>query len=356
MARTLLCLSLILGLGLDSGAAMAQDGPPAAPKSTLPVEGRLPTLDGATTWIGSPALTPASLRGKVVLVDFWTYSCINSLRQVPFLRTWAEHYGSHGLVVIGVHSPEFQFERNLENVRRAVKDIAPGYPVAVDSDHAVWQAFDNEYSQALYIVDSEGRIRHKVFGEGEYAETEATIRQLLTDAGQTNLPPALTSVRTAGVEVQADWNDLHTEETYVGAARAQRFASPDGFTRGRQQTYTVPKGLSNGDWGFAGDWTVGNESALSSSDGGRIVFRFHARDVNLVMGPSSAGKPVRFHVLIDGKPVGADHGVDVDADGRGTVTIPRMYQLVRQQGAIVDRTVEIVFDDPGVQAYSFTFG
>ncbi|SEN16645.1 Thiol-disulfide isomerase or thioredoxin [Luteibacter sp. UNCMF331Sha3.1] len=356
MVRRLLTFPVLLGLGMASGAAIAQVAPPVEAKSTLPVEGRLPTLDGATTWIGSPALTAASLRGKVVLVDFWTYSCINSLRQVPFLRAWAQHYAGHGLVVIGVHSPEFAFEKNLENVRRAVTDIAPGFPVAVDSDHAVWQAFDNEYWPALYIVDGEGRIRHKVFGEGEYAETEASIRQLLTEAGQTNLPPALTSVRTVGVEVQADWNDLRTEETYVGAARAQRFVSPGGMSRGRQHTYAAPKDLSNGDWGLAGDWTVGNESALANGAGARIVFRFHARDVNLVMGPSAAGKPVRFHVLVDGKPVGADHGVDLDADGRGTVTVPRMYQLVRQQKAIQDRTVEIVFDDPGVQAYSFTFG
>ncbi|SEV91878.1 thioredoxin-like domain-containing protein [Luteibacter sp. 329MFSha] len=354
MIRTLLIASLVLAFGASN--LSAQNAPAPAVRGALPVEGRLPSLDGATAWIGSAALTPASLRGKVVLVDFWTYSCINSLRQVPFLRAWAKHYGEHGLVVLGLHSPEFAFERNIDNVRQAVRDIAPGYAVAVDSDHRVWSAFDNEYWPALYVVDAEGRIRHHVFGEGEYAQTEAIIRQLLAEAGQTGLPPPLTSVPTAGVEVQADWQDLRTPETYVGYARAERFESTEDVARDRRRAYAAPGKLDDDHWAFAGDWTVGKESARAEAASSRIVFAFHARDVHLVMGPSTPGTPVRFRVLIDGKPPGANHGVDVDADGRGTVTTPRMYQLVRQQGEIGDRIVEIVFDGPGVQAYAFTFG
>jgi thiol-disulfide isomerase/thioredoxin len=353
--RIFLTISLAFAAAFPYTAVCRDDATPAAAAIDLPVEGRMPSLSGATTWLGSPALSSRALRGKVVLVDFWTYSCINSLRQIPYLRAWAARYGNHGLVVVGVHSPEFGFEKDLDNVRTAVKDIAPGYPVAVDSDHAVWRAFDNEYWPALYIVDSQGRIRHHVFGEGEYDRTEAIIRQLLADAGHTDLPSGA-KVVSKGVEAQADWAQLRTEETYVGYGRADGFSSPGGMEQGRSKTYVRPDGLSPGNWGLVGDWTVKEESARSDKAGARIVFRFHARDVHLVMGPSSNGASVRFRVLIDGKPPGAGHGVDVAADGGGTVTTPKMYQLIRQAGEITDRDVEIEFIDPGIQVYSFTFG
>jgi thiol-disulfide isomerase/thioredoxin len=329
---------------------------PSASQVELPVEGRMAALDGATSWIDSRALSPSSLRGKVVLVDFWTYSCINSLRQIPYLRAWAARYGSQGLVIIGVHSPEFAFEKDLDNVRRAVKEIAPGYPIAVDSDHAIWRAFGNEYWPALYFVDSQGRIRHHVFGEGEYERSEAIIRQLLAEAGHDNLPSGRAAVKAEGAEAQADWADLRTGETYVGHARADRFASPGGMKEGRSKTYAAPADLASGDWALAGDWTVKAQAAQSNAAKGRIAYRFHARDVHLVMGPSSPGTPVRFRVLVDGKPPGTGHGIDVDADGRGTVTAPRMYQLIRQQQPIADRLFEIEFEDPGVEVYAFTFG
>lgn len=349
--------SLIVFAALFTGSAMgADDASPQRPRIDLPVEGRMPALDGATTWIGSRALSTAGLRGKVVLVDFWTYSCINSLRQIPYLRAWAARYGDHGLVVIGVHSPEFTFERNLDNVRQAVKDIAPGYPVAVDSDHAVWNAFNNEYWPALYFVDSQGRIRHHVFGEGEYEKSEAIIRQLLAEAGHDDLPAGPTAIKAEGAEAQADWDDLRTNETYVGSARADHFASQEGATRGRGTSYTAPTSLRSGYWALAGAWMVSRESAQSNEAKARIVYRFHARDVHLVMGPSTTGTPIRFKVLIDGKPPGDGHGVDVDAAGNGTVTKPRMYQLIRQQKPIEDRLFEIEFSDPGVQVYAFTFG
>jgi thiol-disulfide isomerase/thioredoxin len=345
--RRLLTISLLACMALLTLGAKADE--------TLPVEGTMPTLGGATTWLDSKALSTPELRGKVVLVDFWTYSCINSLRQIPYLREWAAKYGDHGLVVIGVHSPEFTFEKDLANVRQAVKDIAPGYPVAVDSDHAVWRAFNNEYWPALYFVDQQGRIRHHVFGEGEYERSEAIIRQLLTEAGQKDLPPATTSVKAVGAEAQADWSNLRTNETYVGSARAERFASTGGAGRG-SQVYTVPARLEPGYWALGGTWTVKPEFAVSGVANARIAYRFHARDVHLVMGPSASGKPVRYKVLIDGKPPGGNHGVDVDDRGNGTVTTPRMYQLIRQQGPIADRLFEIEFTDPGIQVYAFTFG
>ncbi|WP_448097526.1 redoxin domain-containing protein [Luteibacter yeojuensis] len=353
---TLLAISLAFAASF-SHPAVSGDAVVSSPSSIeLPVEGQMPSLTGATTWIGSPALSPAALRGKVVLVDFWTYSCINSLRQIPYLRTWAARYGNRGLVVIGVHSPEFGFEKNLDNVRTAVKDIAPGYPVAVDSDHAVWRAFDNEYWPALYIVDSQGRIRHHVFGEGEYEHTEAIIRQLLAEAGQTDVPAGPAKVISGGVEAQADWAQLRSGETYLGYDRADGFASPGGMRQGRRKAYAGPDSLPPGGWGLVGDWTVKAENTQSDKAGARIVYRFHARDVHLVMGPSSNGAPIRFRVLIDGKPPGSGHGVDVSADGSGTVTKPKMYQLIRQTGDIEDRNVEIEFLDPGIQVYSFTFG
>jgi thiol-disulfide isomerase/thioredoxin len=353
----LLAIALALAACLPAMTAVGRDdATPSTAAIDLPVEGRMPSLTGATTWIGSPALSPSALRGKVVLVDFWTYSCINSLRQVPYLRAWAARYGNQGLVVIGVHSPEFGFEKNLDNVRTAVKDIAPGYPVAVDSDHAVWRAFDNEYWPALYIVDSQGRIRHHVFGEGEYEHTEAIIRQLLVEAGHADLPAGPTKVVSEGVEAQADWAQLRTGETYVGYGRADGFSSPGGMRQDRSKTYALPGDLSPGSWGLGGDWTVKAESTQADKAGARIVYRFHARDVHLVMGPSPSGATVRFRVLVDGKAPGPGHGVDVAPDGSGMVTKPRMYQLIRQAGEITDRDVEIEFLDPGIQVYSFTFG
>jgi thiol-disulfide isomerase/thioredoxin len=324
----------------------------------LPDEGELPSLGGATEWINSPPLTPASLRGKVVLVDFWTYSCINSIRQLPYIRAWARKYADKGLVVIGVHAPEFAFEKNLDNVRQAIKDLRVDAPIAtaVDSDHAVWLAFNNQYWPALYFIDAQGRIRHHVFGEGEYDSSERVIQQLLAEAGARDVDQALVSVNAPGIEAPPDFDDMKSPETYVGSERAENFDSTGGRFFSERSVYAAPASLSLNHWALAGDWSVDKHSAVLNKANGRIVYRFHARDLHLVMGPAVAGTPVRFRVLIDGKPPGASHGIDVDAQGYGTVGKQRLYQLIRQAPPIVDRTFEIEFTDAGVEAFVFTFG
>ena len=322
----------------------------------LPVEGRLPSFDGATEWLNSPPLTTAELRGKVVLVNFWTYTSINWLRQLPYVRAWAGKYSGHGLVVIGVATPEFGFEHDLGNVRRAVRDMRVDYLVAVDNDYAVWSAFDNHYWPALYFADAQGRIRHHHFGEGEYQQSEMVIQQLLAEAGSEGAGRDLVSVEARGIEAPADWASLRTPETYAGYERTENFASPGGAVPGKRHVYQAPAELRLNNWALAGDWTMDEQAATLNEAGGQISYRFHARDLHMVMGPGAPDAPGRFRVLIDGQPPGPAHGGDVDDQGQGTVAEQRLHQLIRQPGPITDRTFEITFLDPDVQAYSFTFG
>jgi thiol-disulfide isomerase/thioredoxin len=322
----------------------------------LPVEGEFPSLGGATAWLNSPPLTTEGLSGKVVLVDIWTYTCINWLRTLPYVRAWAAKYRDQGLVVIGVHSPEFPFEKDLENVRRSAKEMRVDYPIAVDSDHAIWRAFNNQYWPALYLVDAKGRIRFHQLGEGEYERTERVIQQLLAEAGARSADRGLTPVDARGLEVDADWRHLKSPENYVGYERTENFASPGGASSGGRRVYAAPARLRLNQWALVGDWTVERGAVALNRAPGRIAYRFHARDLHLVMGPPARGTPVRFRVFIDGKPPGTAHGVDVDADGNGKAVDQRLYQLIRQPGPIADREFEIQFLDPGVEAYAFTFG
>jgi thiol-disulfide isomerase/thioredoxin len=322
----------------------------------LPMEGELSSFGGATGWFNSSPLTPAGLRGKVVLVDFWTYTCINWLRTLPYVRAWAGEYAKHGLVVIGVHTPEFPFEKDADNVRWALKDMRVDYPVATDNDYAVWQAFDNHYWPALYFADAQGRIRHHYFGEGEYQQSEMVIQQLLTEAGSSGFGREMVSVDPRGLEVAADWDSVRSAENYTGYERSEGFASPGGAVPGQRHAYTTPERLRLNQWALSGDWTVHGQGATGNAAGGRIAYRFHARDLNLVMGPAARGTSVPFRALLDGQPPGPAHGGDADEQGHGTVTEQRVYQLIRQPGHIADRTFEITFSDPGAVAYAFTFG
>jgi cytochrome c biogenesis protein CcdA/thiol-disulfide isomerase/thioredoxin len=335
--------------------AMMKAAEAPAPKA-LPVEGSLPSLRGAVEWLNSPPLTPEQLKGKVVLVDFWTYSCINCLRSIPYVRAWADKYKDQGLVVIGVHAPEFAFEKNIGNVKQAVAKLKIDYPVAVDNDYAIWRAFNNEYWPADYFIDAKGKIRHHFFGEGDYAESEKVIQQLLAEAGRGNLPVDMVSVSATGAEAASDAADVKSPETYIGFARSENFASPGGAVGDIPHVYATGDLKQLNDWGLSGDWTVGGQSATLNKTDGAISFRFHARDLHLVLGPSANGKPVRFRVTIDGEKPGESHGADINADGEGTVTDHRLYQLVRQSGPVVDRTFTIQFLDPDLQAYAFTFG
>jgi len=355
-------LDTLPGQAPDAGPAMMMRAADAPAGAELPVEGTLPSLDSATGWLNSPPLTAEGLRGKVVLVDFWTYSCINCLRALPYVREWEQRYRDQGLVVIGVHAPEFAFERNLGNVQRAVKELKIDYPVAIDNEFAIWRGFNNRYWPAHYFIDAQGRIRAHHFGEGNYAQSERIIRQLLREAGA-NLSdePAqamamAASAPRAGVELQADMSNLKSPETYLGYARAENFASPDGQRRDAPADYTLPSTFALNQWALAGRWTVGDEDAQLQRAGGRIAFRFHARDLHLVLAPGADGKPVRFRVRVDGQPPGASAGGDVGADGSGTVSEHRLYQLIRQPGDVGERMFEIEFLDPGVHAYAFTFG
>ena len=322
----------------------------------LPIEGEFPALSGATGWLNSPPLTAAGLRGKVVVVDIWTYTCINWLRTLPYVRAWAEKYKDQGLVVIGVHTPEFAFEKNVDNVRRAAKDMRVDYPIAIDSDYAIWRAFKNNYWPALYIVDAQGRIRHHHFGEGEYEQAEMVIQQLLSEAGAKGVGRDLVSVDGQGLEAAADRGNLKSPENYVGYERTENFASPGGAVLATPRVYAVPAQLKLNHWALSGDSTMGKQATALNKPNGRIAYRFHARDVHLVMGPATPGTAVRFRVLIDGQPPGAAHGSDVDEQGNGRVTEQRLYQLIRQPKPIVDRQFEIEFLDPGVEAFAFTFG
>ena len=315
----------------------------------------MPSLGGATGWLNSPPLTAASLRGKVVLVEFWTYSCINWLRTLPYVRAWAEKYRNQGLVVIGVHTPEFEFEKNVDNIRWAAKDMRVDYPIAIDSGYAIWNAFRNNSWPALYFVDAKGQIRHQHSGEGEYEQSERTIQKLLTEAGAGGIGRELVSVDGRGAEAAADWGNLRSPETYVGYERTQNFSSPGGVLPEKRRVYAAPARLSLNHWALSGDWTVGKQATMLNKANGRIAYRFHARDLHLVMGPAARGTSVRFRVLIDGRPPRAVHGIDVDDQGNGTVTEQRLYQLIRQPKPIAARQVEIEFLDSGVEAFAFTF-
>jgi thiol-disulfide isomerase/thioredoxin len=332
---------------------LAARHPAAVP---LPIEGELPSFSGATAWLNSPPLTAADLRGNVVLIDFWTYTCINWLRTLPYVRAWAEKYRDHGVVVIGVHTPEFSFEHDLENVRRAARDMRVSYPIAIDNDYAIWSAFDNHYWPALYLVDAQGRIRAHQFGEGMYEQSEMMIQHLLAEAGIGGIDPELVSVDAQGAEVAADWGDLRSPENYVGYERTENFASPGGAILDHPRVYAVPARFSLNEWALSGDWTMEREATVLNKANGRIAYRFHARDLNLVMGPAARGTSVRFRVFIDGQAPGAAHGSDVDEQGNGTVTEQRLYQLIRQPKPIADRQFEIEFLDAGVAAFAFTFG
>jgi thiol-disulfide isomerase/thioredoxin len=331
-------------------------GGPMAPGAVrLPIEDQLPAFDGATAWLNSPPLTPAGLRGKVVLVDFWTYTCINWLRTLPYVRAWADKYKDHGVAVVSVHTPEFPFEQDVANVRRAAEDMRVAYPIAVDGDYAVWRAFNNHYWPALYIVDAQGRIRHHHFGEGAYARAEMVIQHLLAEAGRDGFDSALVSIEGRGIEAPADWGSLESPETYLGYERAENFATPGGAAWDTRHTYAAPARLRLNQWALAGEWTIEPQAAVLHQAGGRIAYRFHARDLHLVLAPAR-DTPMRFRVLLDGQAPGAAHGLDVDEQGHGTVTAPRLYQLIRQPLPIADRQCEITFLDAGVAAYVFTFG
>ena len=328
----------------------------AATMAPLPVEGELPSFGGASGWLNSQPLTKDGLRGKVVLVDFWTYTCINWLRTLPYVRAWAGKYKEQGLVVIGVHTPEFRFEKDLDNVRRAVKDRKIDFPVAIDNDYGIWRAFDNHYWPALYLIDAQGRIRHHQFGEGGYERTERIIQQLLGEAGSSGIGDHLAAVEARGVEAEADWPDLKSPENYLGHERTENFVSPGGAALDKRRVYAAPARLKLNDWALSGDWTVKRDAVALNKGNGRIAYRFHARDLHLVMAPAARGSSVRFRVLVDGQPPGAAHGTDVDDQGNGTVSGQRLYQLIRQPNPIADRLFEIEFLDPGVEAFAFTFG
>jgi cytochrome c biogenesis protein CcdA/thiol-disulfide isomerase/thioredoxin len=343
------------GSPASGGPAMTMKAKPDGQDVNLAVEGGFPSLSGATEWLNSPPLSPEALKGKVVLIDFWTYSCINCLRAIPYVRAWAEKYKDHGLVVIGVHSPEFAFERNVSNVRSAVASLKIGYPVAIDNDYKIWRAFGNEYWPAHYFIDAQGRMRYHHFGEGEYDVSERVLQRLLAEAGNADVPGGIVAVNASGAEVAPSANDDKSPETYIGYNRADNFVSPGGIVEDEGHAYASAP-LQINQWSLSGDWTVKNENAILDAAGGRIVYRFHARDLHLVLGPGADGKSIRFRVTIDGAAPGADHGTDDSPDGQGVVNEQRLYQLVRQNGAVTDRTFEIEFLDPGVQAYAFTFG
>jgi cytochrome c biogenesis protein CcdA/thiol-disulfide isomerase/thioredoxin len=338
--------------------AFARGGekPASVEKVQLDEEGPFPTLDGAVAWLNSPPLTTAGLRGKVVLIDFWTYSCINCLRAIPYVEAWAEKYKSDGLVVIGVHTPEFAFEKDQANIAKAVRDLMITYPIAIDSNYGVWKAFNNEYWPAHYFIDAQGTIRYHHFGEGEYDKSEEVIQELLKQKDANLKVAGLVQVSGSGATAAADLSDVQSPETYIGYARQENYVSPEKIKQDMPGAYTTPGRLDVNNWALAGTWNVGSQRAMLQAMHGKIVFRFHARDLHLVLGPGKDGRPIRFRVLLDGAEPLDDHGVDVDSQGNGAVKDYRLYQLIRQKGKVEDRTFQIEFSDPGVQAFAFTFG
>jgi thiol-disulfide isomerase/thioredoxin len=325
-------------------------------EAALPVEGQLPPLTGATGWLNTRPLTPADLRGQVVLVDFCTYTCINWIRTLPHIRAWSAKYKDAGLAVLGVHTPEFGFEHDTDNVRLAAADMHVDYPVAIDNDYAIWRAFGNMYWPALYFVDARGRIRHHQFGEGDYANSEVAIQQLLTEAGLSDSHTGLVAADGEGVEAPADWAALQSPETYLGYERAERLASPRDAVLDARHVYAAPARLRRNEWAISGEWTLGSQAVILNEAGGQLSYRFDARDLHLVMGPATQGARVRFQVLLDSEPPADAHGIDVDEEGQGVVTQQRLHQLIRQPGQPAEHLFEITFLDPGVEAYVFTFG
>jgi thiol-disulfide isomerase/thioredoxin len=325
-------------------------------RSSLGDEGAMPELEGAIGWLNSAPLSRKSLRGKVVLVDFWTYTCINSIRPLPYLRDWAAKYKDAGFVLIGVHTPEFSFEHEPANVENALRHLNVAFPVAIDSDYRIWQSFNNQYWPAQYLVDGKGRIRYHHFGEGDYGDIEGAIELLLKESGATGIASGTNSVSGAGIEAAPDWTDGQSPETYIGYRQARNFASPEKVQKDSVQAFSAPVNLSLNHWGLSGPWKVNAESAVLQAVPGKIVFRFHSRDLHLVLAPGKNAKPVRFVVRLDGAAPGENCGGDIAPDGSGEIREPRLYQLIRQKGAIADRTFEIEFLDPGAQALDFTFG
>jgi cytochrome c biogenesis protein CcdA/thiol-disulfide isomerase/thioredoxin len=338
--------------------AYAHANEPAAATEQIQLsnEGPFPGVDGAVAWLNSPPLTKDALKGKVVLIDFWTYSCINCLRAIPYVEAWAEKYKNDGLIVIGVHTPEFAFEKDQGNVAKAVRDLKIAYPVAIDSNYAIWKAFHNEYWPAHYFIDAQGVIRYHHFGEGEYDKSEEVLQQLLKEKDANLKLSGVVQVAASGVQAAADLTDVQSPETYIGYDRQQSYVSPEKIKQDVASLYTAPGRLDVNNWGLAGEWIVGGERAALAVAPGKIIFRFHARDLHLVLGPGKDGKPVRFRVLLDGAAPTDDRGMDVDSQGNGTVKEYRLYQLIRQKGKVEDRTFQIQFLDPSVQVYAFTFG
>jgi thiol-disulfide isomerase/thioredoxin len=316
----------------------------------------MPSLDGAVKWLNTAPLSTKQLKGKVVVIDFWTYSCINCLRSIPYVEAWWEKYKDDGLVVIGVHTPEFAFEKDAANVQKSLGDLKITYPVAVDSNYAIWNAFHNEYWPAHYFIDATGQIRYHHFGEGKYDESEEVIQQLLKERDGSLKTAGLVQVNGAGAQAAPDSKDVASPETYIGFERQQHYASPEAIKQDKAQNYTAPVRPTVNQWGLVGNWNVSGEHGTLVAAPGKVIFRFHARDLHLVLGPGKNGKAIRFRVKIDGTAPGADHGVDTDESGAGEVKEYRLYQLIRQKGTVEDRTFEIEFLDPGVQAFAFTFG
>jgi thiol-disulfide isomerase/thioredoxin len=347
-----LALAATLCCGAIAGRTVANAQEPPSIVGSSPLYG----LSGATGWINSGPLTAKQLKGKVVLVDFWTYSCINCLRALPYMQAWADKYKDSGLVVIGVHTPEFDFEKDSPNVQKAVQKFRITYPIALDSKRAIWDAFHNEYWPAHYFIDAKGKVRFEHFGEGNYDQSEHWIQELLQERAGKPMATAAVSVHAQGVEAAPDMSDVRSPETYIGYARAEHFASPGGIRQDTEKTYNAPAQPRLNEWGLDGKWVDHEQVAVLKSTGGKIVFHFHARDLHLVLGPTADGKPVRYRVTIDGQAPGDNHGVDTDAQGNGVVIDHRLYQLVRQKGAVADHVFAIEFEDPGVQAFSFTFG
>jgi thiol-disulfide isomerase/thioredoxin len=352
--RRALEVSLILGVVIV--ILHSQKPVVSTASAALLDEGPMPDLGGAVGWLNSAPLNRKSLRGKVVLVNFWTYTCINSLRPMPYVRSWAAKYKDAGLVVIGAHTPEFSFEHEPMNVENAVRTLNISFPVAIDSNYGIWRSFNNEAWPAQYLVDAKGRIRYHHFGEGDYGDIERVIQELLKENGATGLASDTTNVTAVGIEAAPDWTDGRSPETYLGYRQAQNFASPEKLHKDSTQLFSAPAKLSLNSWGLSGSWNVNAESAVLEVVPGKIVFRFHSRDLHLVLAPGKDGKPTRFVVRLDGAARGENCGMDTAPDGSGEIRQPRLYQLIRQKGPIVDRTFEIEFLDPGVHALDFTFG